>query len=385
MNKLTYEVIIVGAGSIGTPAALALAQVGIRTLVIDAAPSPGQGANKAAIGGIRATHSAPAKISLARRSLELFRTWEERHGDNIEWQEGGYTFVAYREQEMETLQRLLQTQQALGLNIAWLQRDQMLEVVPDLNPDGLLGGTYSPEDGSASPLLAVHAFWRRARALGAEFRFGERLTEILVENGRVRGVRTEKGEYLAPIVINAAGGWARQVAAMAGVDLPVKPDLHEAAITEPVAPFLRPMVVDIRPVGGSANYYFYQHRTGQVIFCITPSPQIWGESREETSEFLPMVARRMVELMPRLQHLRVRRTWRGHYPMTPDGSPIIGWAGEADGLLLAAGMCGQGFMLGPGVGELLARMVEGRLGPADAVILEKLSPHRAFAGQESLK
>ena len=385
MNKPTYEVIIIGAGSIGTPAALSLAQAGIKTLVIDGAASPGQGANKAAIGGIRATHSDPAKISLARRSLELFRTWEARHGDQIEWQEGGYTFVAYREEEMETLRRLLVTQQALGLNIAWLQRDQMLEVVPDLNPFGLLGGTYSPEDGSASPLLAAQAFWRRARALGAEFRFHERLTDILVEHGQVRGVRTDRGEYLAPIVINAAGGWARQVGQMAGVDLPVRPDLHEAAITEPVAPFLRPMVVDIRPVAGSANYYFYQHRTGQVIFCITPSPQIWGEATPETSQFLPMAARRMVEVMPRLQQIRVRRTWRGHYPMTPDGSPIIGWAGEVDGLLLAVGMCGQGFMLGPGVGELLARMVRGRLGPDDAVILGQLSPHRSFAGQESLK
>jgi sarcosine oxidase subunit beta len=166
---------------------------------------------------------------------------------------------------------------------------------------------------------------------------------------------------------------------------PVNPDSHEAAITEPVAHFLRPMVVDIRPVAGSANYYFYQHATGQILFCITPSPNIWGIETHETSSFLPMVTRRMVEVLPRLSNLRVRRTWRGLYPMTPDGFPIIGWSQDVEGFLAAVGMCGQGFMLGPGVGELLARMVEGRLAETDQEILDIVSPYREFAGQEKLK
>ena len=97
------------------------------------------------------------------------------------------------------------------------------------------------------------------------------------------------------------------------------------------------MVVDIRPVTGSANYYFYQHATGQIVFCITPSPSIWGEDCRETSEFLPMVARRMVDVMPRLANIRVRRTWRGLYPMTPDGFPIVGWSKEAEGYLAGRG------------------------------------------------
>ena len=79
------------------------------------------------------------------------------------------------------------------------------------------------------------------------------------------------------------------------------------------------MIVDIRPAPGSTNYYFYQHITGQIVFCITPSPNPWGEDCGETSDFLPMVSRRMLEIMPRLANIRVRRTWRGLYPMTPDG------------------------------------------------------------------
>lgn len=380
-----YDVIILGAGSVGTPAALSMAQAGLKVLVIDPMPSAGQGSNKAAIGGIRATHSDPAKIRLCLRSLEIFSTWEERYGDDIEWLKGGYAYPVYREHEEQLLKDLLVTQKAYGLNIDWCDRERMLEVIPDLNPDGLIGGTFAPDDGSASPMLSAHAFWKQACLHGVEFRFQEMPTAVIVEGGRVKGVRTNKGQYGATFVVNAAGAWAGEVARLIGADVPVKPDLHEAAITEPVAPFLGPMVVDIRPAPGSANYYFYQHKTGQVIFCITPSPQIWGMDRNETSSFLPMVAKRMVDLMPRLAGIRVRRTWRGMYPMTPDGSPIVGWAREAEGFIHAVGMCGQGYMLGPGVGELLARMVQGTVTEADREVLAILSPERTYAGMERLK
>jgi sarcosine oxidase, subunit beta len=381
----SYDVIVVGAGSVGTPTALALAGSGLKVLVIDRLPSVGQGSNKRAIGGLRATHSDPAKIRLCLRSLEIFATWRDLVGDDIEWHKGGYSYVAYRPEEERTLKELLAGQKAGGLNIDWLDAPALLEVIPDLRREGLIGGTFSPDDGNASPLLAVHAFYTRARALGAVFLFDERVTGVIASGGRVTGVRTDRGEYGAPVVINAAGPWGAEVAAMAGIDVPVRPDSHEGAVTEAVARFLGPMVVDIRPVAGSANYYFYQHATGQVIFCITPSPSIWGMDVRETSSFLPMVAGRMVDLIPRLKNLRVRRTWRGLYPMTPDGFPIVGWTRELEGHMLAVGMCGQGFMLGPGLGELITRMVQGTTSEDDRETLTYLSPYREFKGMEKLK
>lgn len=207
----------------------------------------------------------------------------------------------------------------------------------------------------------------------------------MIDGDSVTGVKTTKGEYHAPIVINAAGAHARPLAQLAKLDVPVTPDAHESGITEPVSHFLNPMIVDIRPGPGSANFYFYQHITGQILFCITPSPSIWGDLTNETSEFLPMASRRLVDLMPRLANIRVRRSWRGLYPMTPDGFPIIGWAKELHGYLYAVGMCGQGFMLGPGVAELLVRMIQQALTEKDQEILSYLSPYREFAGQEKLK
>lgn len=385
MSAESFDVVIIGAGSVGLPTALFLAEQGIKPLVIDQFASAGQGSNKAAIGGIRATHSTPAKIHLCLESLRLFSTWEETYGDNIEWAQGGYTFVAYREEEERSLRALLQIQEAAGLNISWLSHDEMIDLVPALAREGLRGGTYSPDDGSASPMMSARAFYTRAVEHGARFHFNERVTGLIRRRGMVVGVRTDRGGYATETVINASGPWAKGVSMFAGLDVPVVPDSHEAGITEPVAPFMKPMVVDIRPTASSKNYYFYQHKPGGVVFCITPDPPIVGTDRRETSTYLPMIAQRMVGLMPKLANIKVRRTWRGLYPMTPDGSPIIGRAPELEGYIHAVGMCGQGYMLGPGVGKLLTRMLMHAETADDAVTLAELTPQRAFAGTEALR
>ena len=383
--KQAYDVIVVGAGSAGVPAAWAMARSGLEVLVVDKLASPGQGSNKTAIGGIRATHSEPAKIRVCRRSLEIASTWHETYGDDIEWRMGGYSFVSYGEREAAILKDLLAVQQASGLNIDWYDRDELLNLIPALNPTNLLGGTFSPEDGQCSPLLFGHAMYQQALKEGTEFRFHESVADIDVHDGRVCGITTDRAQYSAPIVINAAGGWASEIGRMVGMEHPVIPDSHEGGVTEPVAPFLGPMVVDIRPSPTADNCYFFQLATGQVLFSLTPKPLIIGFDCHETGDFLPTVSKRMIALVPRLANLRVRRTWRGLYPMTPDGAPLVGWSEEVRGYLMAVGLCGHGFMLGPGLGEVLDRVVRDDLTEDDRAILAGLSPNRTFEGQAALK
>ncbi len=380
-----YEAIIVGAGSIGVPTAMALGEAGVKTLVLDKHASPGQGQNKHAIGGIRATHSDPGKILACLRSLEIFSSWEEKFGDNIEWLKGGYTFPVYRRKEEAALKSILPIQKQFGLNIDFVGPEKIREVIPGINPEELIGGTFSPDDGSASPLLSINAFYRHARAAGVQFRFKEEIKQIIVENEKVIGVATDRDQYTAAVVVDASGPRSRKLCKTAGIDIPVIPDSHEGAITEPVQPFFTTMVVDLRPGPGSKNYYFYQNKHGQILFCITPDPPIVGTDIRETSVFLPQVCSRMVRLLPRLKNLRVRRVWRGLYPMTPDGSPILGWNRDVRGLLHATGMCGQGYMLGPGAGEVVARMVTGKPTADDQVILEGFSPYRNYGKEEALK
>ncbi|MBF0468348.1 MAG: FAD-binding oxidoreductase, partial [Desulfamplus sp.] len=224
-------------------------------------------------------------------------------------------------------------------------------------------------------------------------------------------VVTNKDTYKAPVVIDAAGPFSRELGKMVAVegsrasgksglacgeivnadgqvvkiDIPVFPDSHEGGVTEPVEPFFKTMLVDLRPAPGSKNYYFYQNAHGHIIFCITPDPPILGFDKRETSVFLPQVASRMLNLMPRLKNIRVRRVWRGLYPMTPDGSPILGWNKDIPGLLHATGMCGQGYMLGPGVGEIIGRMVTDQLTETDKIVTDEFSLYREFGGEEALK
>jgi sarcosine oxidase, subunit beta len=384
-SDYTYDAIIIGAGSIGTPTAFFLAKAGLLVLVVDQLPSVGQASNKHAIGGIRATHSDPAKIALGKRSREIFSTWKENHGDEIEWHTGGYSFVAYEEEHAALLKDLVTYQQDQNLAINWLNKNELLTIIPNLNPKALLGGTFSPNDGSASPLLAAFAFHKRAVQAGAVFKFNETVLEILREGDRVIGIRTNLGEYHSQWVINAAGGWAKALSQKIGLNVPVNPDSHEAAITEPVSRLFHPMIVDMRARPGSANFYFYQHPTGKIIFCMTPDPPILGTHTIASQGFLPKAARRLIEVMPILKNIRVRRVWRGIYPMTPDGSPIIGEVNGLDGYLLAVGMCGQGFMFGPGVGQLLTHIILHDLNQVDKIILDNLSFHRSFESEEKLK
>jgi sarcosine oxidase subunit beta len=381
----SWDLIVIGAGSVGTPIALYAARAGLKVAVFEGEASVGRGENRAAIGGIRATHSDRAKIALGQASLAVFAGWEAETGHPIGWRQGGYTFVAYTPAIAKLLRELVQVQRGFGLDIDFHDAAFIRELVPGIDPQGLRGGTFSPGDGSASPLLYAHSFKVEAERAGVRFFFGEPVIDLVRSGDRVVGVMTSQGRHSAPTVVNAAGAHAAELGALVGLELPVVPDSHEGGVSEPVARFLEPMVVDIRPGPGSKNFYFYQNAEGQVVFCITPDPPILGADRRATSTFLPQVSRRMVDLLPRLAQLKVRRTWRGLYPMTPDGAPLLGWAPGVPGLFLAVGMCGQGFMLGPGIGECVARILTDRPTDSDREILEDLAPDREFRGTEALK
>jgi len=377
-----YDVVIVGAGSVGLPLAHRLAARGARVGVVDELSSPGQGQKKAAIGGIRATHSDRAKIQIGIASLEFVRRLEEDYGEDVDWVQGGYLFPAYDQQIAENLKALLPIQKGYGLNIDWIGPEEVREIVPGIRAEGLLGGTFSPEDGHLSSLKLGGALYRLARRAGAEFHFETKVTGMEIVGGRVTAVLTDKGKFGCGTVVNAAGAFGREVGQMVGADLPVYPDSHEAGVTEPIQPLFNPMLVDIAPDEHSDNYYFYQAKEGAIVFCITPRPKRMGTDRRSTSEFLPMVIPRMLNLYPRLRNIRVRRVWRGLYPMTPDGVPIVGFDRDVEGFFHAVGMCGQGLMLGPGLAEIAAEAIVDGTEPE---IFADLSPYRDFSGEELLK
>jgi len=388
-----YDTIIIGAGSVGTPTAYFLAKKGEKVLVFDELSSSGQGQNKSAIGGVRATHSDHAKIQICLQSIDIFSNWKDKTGVDIGWKKGGYCFPVFRKKEEEILRSILPIQKKHGLRIDWVNSDYIKKVIPGINENGLIGGTFSPNDGQVNPLLASESFTNEAVKFGAEFRYKESITGLISKKNKVdltiKGVKTKKGEYKSDVVVNTAGAHASYISKMAGLNIPVNPDSHEAGITAPVKPFLKSLVVDIRPgkEGKTANFYFGQNLENRIIFCYTPLKIFPGENRQVTSEFMPIMARRMVDLIPRFKNLTIRRQWRGLYPMTPDGVAVVGKSSKVEGLYMGIGMCGQGFMMGPGVGLNLANLITNGKTLLKQKVFDLLSPDRNFYSgkREALK
>jgi len=379
-----FDIVIIGAGSIGVPLSYYLAKKGKKVAVLEKHVSNGRGENRCAIGGVRASHSDPAKIKICQISIDIMKNLEKEHGFDVDWISGGYMYPVYDDNKEQALKNLLKIQKSYNLNIDWIEPKKVEELVPGINTVNLRGATFAPEDGSCSPLKVNGAFYKMAIDTGVEFFFNEEVKKIHMENKKITEVITDKDSYTAEIFINAAGSFAREIGKMTGLDLPVVPDSHESAISEPVQRFFEPMVVDIRSDANSDNYYFYQNKEGQILFCITPNPKIVGTDHDNTSGFLPLVIKRMLGIYPRLRNLRVRRIWRGLYPMTPDGFPIVGKTREVENVFLAVGMCGQGFMLGPGLGKIISEIIVDGSKDYD-FILNQLTLYREFAGNEVLK
>ncbi|MEA1987518.1 MAG: FAD-binding oxidoreductase [Candidatus Marinimicrobia bacterium] len=383
-NSKKYDIIIIGAGSVGVPLSYYLSKKKVKVAVIEKKSSVGRGQNRAAIGGMRATHSDPAKIEIGLETLKIMRNMKADYGYDVDWIQGGYLFPVYEQTDEIKLKKILETQKNYGLRIDWISKENVRKIVPGINSNNLLGGTFSPEDGSASPLKTIDAFYMLAKGNGVDFYFNEELVEAELSNGKVDSIKTTERTFQSDLIVDCSGGDAREVGKIFGMELPVYPESHEGGITEPVERFFEPMIVDMRPAKGSANYYFYQNIEGQIVFCITPNPNIPGKDCDNTSIFLPQVIERMLNLYPRLRNIRVRRTWRGLYPMTPDGFPIVGYSGKVKNLFLSVGMCGQGFMLGPGLGKILSEiLVDNSKDYED--LLENLKLDRSYDTDEVLK
>ena len=376
-----FDVIIIGAGSIGVPTAMALGETGgFKVAVIEKNAEVGQGQNNRALGGIRATHTKFSKIITSLKSIEIFSNWEKKHGDDIRWVKGGYSFLAYSKEHEGLLKRSIAMQKSLGLNNKWMDAEKISEIIPGIIKTGLRGGSYSPDDGRASPPLAIKAFYQYALSLGVEFRFKEIVKDIVHKKNTLKSVVTNKGEYETTWVINAAGISAPKIGALVDLDLPVYPELHKAGITESIDHFTKPLVVDIRSVPDCNNFYFFQNQNGQIEFTISPTNKNPGMEDVE-----PIFIERMNMLIPNLKNLEIIRKRAGAYPMTPDGIPIVGTVESVEGYVNAVGMCGQGFMLGPGVGQLISRILTNRLTEIDKKVLKGFLLHRDFSQPETLK
>jgi len=375
MNK-TFDAIIIGGGIIGTGAGYYLSKRGLKVLLIEkdylTAGSTGR-----CITGIRQQFSTPPSIKTAMESVKLFKGMEEEFGFSVDWESSGYLFLAHTEDLAALFKKNIEIQRSEGLDVEFISADECKKKVPLLDIENLIGGAWCASDGQADPFLVVKGYSEGIVKNSGTIMTHTQVVDILVENNKVKGVKTDSGEtFFSDIVINAAGPWAKEVGRMAGVDLPVEPERHEALITEGVEYMGIPMLVDYRPDGG----YFVQRVTGQFIGCFTPEKQVPGTSKDSTLEFLTEMSRRMCRLVPALENVSILRQWAGSYSMTPDGNPMVGET-EVEGFYCSVGMCGHGFMLGPALTFFLAKYITEGEWPFP---IDEFAYERSFGEKESM-
>lgn len=232
-----YDVVIVGGGVIGASAAWHLASRGCtRVLVLDAAPGPGQGSTGRATGGFRVQFGSEPNVRLSLLAREKLRRFADEVGVDPGYRPCGYLFLTEREETLAALLDAQTMQRSLGVDDARpVTVDEVLEINPAIAVEGLVGGVYCPSDGFTRPLEILRGYTEAAQRMGVRFEYGAPVRGIRVLEGRVVGVRTDAREVGAGAVVNAAGAWAGQVAAMAGADIPVTPKRRQVAVTEPFA------------------------------------------------------------------------------------------------------------------------------------------------------
>ncbi|MER6710493.1 FAD-binding oxidoreductase [Streptomyces sp. NPDC006386] len=363
-TPLTCDVIVIGAGVVGAACALYATRAGLDTVVVDRGPVAG-GTTGAGEGNLLVSDKEPGpELDLALLSARLWAELaREGLGKAVEYEAKGGVVVAGSEAARAGLEELADGQRAAGVEAVPVPADRLTDLEPYLAP-GLAGGVHYPQDAQVMPALAAAHL---LRASGARLLTGREVTGVLRgSGGAVRGVRTDQGDLHAPAVVNAAGTWGGEVAARAGVHLPVLPRRGFVLVTEPLPPRVRHKVYAADYVADVASDSAAL-QTSPVVEGTPAGPVLIGASRErvgfDRSLSLPALralAAGATRLFPFLAGVRAMRTYAGFRPYLPDHLPAIGPDPRSPGLHHACGHEGAGIGLATGTGHLIAQALTGQ-------------------------
>jgi len=353
----TADVVIIGGGVIGCATAFNLAKAGAGRVAVLEKGYLASGATGRCGAGMRMQWGTETNCLLARESVNMLSRLPQMLDVDIdiEFTQNGYLLLAYTPKMVEQFKKNLELQNSLSIPSRWVTPAECLDIVPILNTEGLLGATYCAEDGHCNPFKVTKAYAQAAKNLGVEFYTDTEVLSIATAGGRIKEVHTTQGTIYTDTIVNAAGGYAKAIGRMAGIELPIYPERHEILVTEPVEPTVDPMVMSFYH-----NLYCQQSPHGSFIMGVGHPGEPEGYNIKSSWQFLQEMAEKLVAIMPRLGELNVIRQWAGLYDMCPDRTPILGSSPEVRGFFTAAGFSGHGFMISPVTGQLMAEMVLGK-------------------------
>jgi len=355
--KKSYEIVIIGGGIIGCSIAFELAKRGKTDVLMIEREYLTAGATGRCGAGIRQQWGSLLNATLAVDSTHIFENMEEYTGYNRSCglNQGGYLLVAYTEKEWEQFHKNLELQHSLGINSYAVDLDGIKEIVPHINTEGIYGACFCAKDGHADPFHCTYAYAKGAMRMGVDIETYTSVEGFVTEKGRIKTVKTDKGDIQANTVLNCTGGHAADIAAMVGDELPIYPERHQILITEPVAHIMDPMVMSFH-----RRFYVQQTPHGSVITGIGEPSEPVSLNIRSSWQYLELNAHLITQTLPVFRNLRVVRQWAGLYDMSPDRYPIINHAKEAEGFITIAGLSGHGFMIAPRLAILTANHLTGQ-------------------------
>jgi sarcosine oxidase subunit beta len=368
------EIVIIGGGIIGVSIAYNLAKKGVGKVVLLERGIIGEGSTGKCAGGIRTQFCTELNIRFSLLSLKVFEQFQAEFGVDPEFHPVGYLFLAAHKHQWAVLKETAQRMQAMGLDVELLDPNEISCRWPFLRVDDLVGGSYTERDGYAGPYEVLQGFAKGARQLGVMLRERAEVTRIHAKKGRVQAVEIATGErVVTPVVINAAGPYAAGVAAMVGLDLPVRPLRRQLFFTESFEelPSLFPLVIDL-------EHGWYMRREGKGLLLAGPQDAESSFNERVDFEAQEWTAARSLHRVPILKRARIARGWAGLYDISPDHHAIIGPFPEIEGFLCANGFSGHGFQHSPAVGILVAELVVE--GQAKSLDIHQLRPQRFREG-----
>jgi len=356
----TADAVVVGGGAMGASIAYHLAAAGAgRVVLLEREAALGTGSTGRCAGGFRIQFSSEINVRLSLASVRMIVGFEAEHGLPLDVDVDGYLFLVRDDAAWAGFRAAAAMQRSLGARVEELDAAAAAALIPGLNVEGVVGATFGPDDGIADPSGLTNGYASLARRHGTAIRLGTEVTAIRtsVDGSRVTGVSTRDGDIDAPVVVNAAGVWARSLATTCGLDLPLEPQPRHVVTTSgfPGRPDRRTLVID-------TSTMFYFHREGAGLLMGMPrladavaTFETVVDDRWIAEELLPEAIR----VLPAIEDAGLARSWVGLYEMTPDHHAILGPVEGLEGLYLANGFSGHGFQHASIVGVVIAELVTG--------------------------
>jgi sarcosine oxidase, subunit beta len=355
----TANVVVIGGGINGCCTAHSLAKRGVRNVLLVEKGHIASGPTGRSSGVIRQHYTHETLASMARDSIQVWNEFDERIGGDAGFVRCGVVFFA-SEKQTQSLRSTAEMMRRIGIRTAVMSRGELVKMEPMLFADDIECGVYEPDGGYADPALAANSFAEAAKRLGVEVMQRTTVLGLRIEHDAIRAVVTDHGEISTDCVVNVAGPWGPEIAAMAGVHIPIVPSNHPVVILERPASWS-----GATPCWGDLinGWYFKPEKSAGIMVGSIQDIRDDGPRDMEDFPTKPSYAEiedhsaGILKRFPIMKNGLAHGGWCGVYDVTPDWQPVIDKIGEVQGFYCAVGFSGHGFKIAPAVGQVVSELV----------------------------